>query len=95
MGSLDPGSNPGSPTTIENGATDVAECSFPHLKPLKKGIGTISCHFSNTYAKIDSYTSSNLLVVITLSMGSNKKKPMTKKEREEKRRNHKEKRSKK
>jgi len=31
-------------------------------------------------------------VVITLSMGSNKKKPMTKKEREERRRKHKEKR---
>jgi hypothetical protein len=32
------------------------------------------------------------LVVIALSMGSAKKKPMTKKEREEKRRKHKEKR---
>jgi len=34
-------------------------------------------------------------VVIALSMGSNKKKPMTKKEREEKRRKHKDKRLKK
>jgi hypothetical protein len=36
-----------------------------------------------------------LRVVIALSMGSAKKKPMTKKEREEKRRKHKEKRLKK
>jgi hypothetical protein len=36
-----------------------------------------------------------LSVVIALSMGSAKKKPMTKKEREEKRRKHKEKRLKK
>jgi hypothetical protein len=36
-----------------------------------------------------------LSVVIALSIGSNKKKPMTKKEREEKRRKHKEKRLKK
>jgi hypothetical protein len=44
--------------------------------------------------KLNSY-SDYLSVVIALSMGSNKKKPMTKKEREEKRRKHKEKRLKK
>jgi len=28
LGSLDPGSNPGSPTTIENGATDFENAVF-------------------------------------------------------------------
>jgi hypothetical protein len=49
----------------------------------------------NTRAKNLIPYSDSLSVVIALSTGSTKKKPMTKKEREEKRRKHKEKRLKK
>jgi hypothetical protein len=51
-------------------------------------------HFQSTRKNLIPY-SDYLSVVIALSTGSTKKKPMTKKEREEKRRKHKEKRLKK
>jgi hypothetical protein len=66
---------------------------FSTPKPLRGGISTISHHLSNTHASKNLIPYPEYLdVVIMLSMGSNKKKPMTKKEREEKRRKHKEKR---
>ena len=75
----------GAPATLQN--------TVFHTQPPKGGISPISYHLSNAHV------SKNLIpddeypdVVIMLSMGSNKKKPMTKKEREEKRRKHKEKR---
>jgi hypothetical protein len=75
------------------GARRNCRMQFPHPNPPKKGISTNSNDFSNTHASKNLIPYPEYLdVVIMLSMGSNKKKPMTKKEREEKRRKHKEKR---